>query len=1160
MVSSLIRATPPLPTGGNNAGTGGLTAQQRPLSPFHGPPPPNNPAVSAAAAATTAPAPASATSASASTSASDAATTAATAAALSAVPLIRLARLSPSDIAALARHTTTQRFPPGVPIITQGERGRHLYLLRAGTVTVEHSGCRCRPVDADGNPVVVTELANPQSAGTAAAVAGAVKGYAHCPQHCRPVAVLSAGAYFGEAALLRPVPRTATVRATGAETVECYAIARRVFLLLFSHLDFERQYANEAVGSGGGAADGGDASNTTTVSDTRSQLQQIQAQSRLQAQYQSQHLSQSQAALAGYQPPVVPVAAARPVVAAPQTARGGPGAGAGSGEYSGFGAGGAGASSPLRPRTHAPHPAAASPSTHGVTHGGGPVVPGTAPRLGSHGAGARRGSYQFDDFSSKELAELTASTNKNNTPAGGSAQANAGARGHFSADIAAAARAGVAAATSAAVVDWNIFSEKDNNNNNNSSSNNNNSSSKKNHSNSAGDHAADGGFIDAEDSGDAIHYAGNAGVSKPVSRISGVTASQAAAQSRSVGTHTRTLSNTNVPNPNASFSASFDSGATAAAAAASTSANASSAEAAEDPAVAAKRELRRLRIMAMQIKDEQRRLQSFVAAAAAATDPAAAAAAVAAASEAAAAVTARGGGEHGYGYGDLNVSVVGGNAGDAAAAGGNVSGNVRGPLPAAMRRRGSTVEHLMTSANYASLTTPSDSAGYDAHGQFAAHGQLDGGAFPGGGGGGGGAVLAGSGGIPPQSAPLRPRTLVLPSPARKVVVNNGAYIISPIPSGTPSQVQSPPAPGVAAGLGAGTPGLSLSAATPGLGTPGPASARLQPTGRADVTLLLGALDQAVTATVAATAGVALPLLDRLQLLRLVKRMQRVEIGDTCADGDGQGQGGRLHAATATTTAAASGAAAGTRVGRLSFSPPGCSSKVTVTVPSTAASAAAAAASADSSSGGGGGVGVSCVTASGAEAAALLAPLANAFVVIVAGQLRRLPSGGNGAHGASTHSPSHSAGAADVSNLGRGAFLGANTLLTAFAKDYYAARLPPAAAAAAAATAINAAHTAAAATNAGANGAASGNEGDIEGVYAVLHDSEPPGSVLRAHSDAYATAAAAAAASASASGNGSVGGSGGRERKTVLWWISVDEVIAAMREELAQRSGEVATKK
>jgi CRP-like cAMP-binding protein len=590
---------------------------------------------------------------------------AATVAALSAVPLIQRARLSPTDIRALARHTELQRFPPSVPIITQGARGRHLFLIRSGSVDVWHSPCHCYPVSADGT-LIPPDDDSTAVAPTPVAADACTPNVAHCAAHAHLVARLGPGSYFGEAALLHAVPRTATVLC-GAEPVFCYAIARRVFLLLFGHLEFA-VHDNVAVDAAtaaallatpnGGSSGGGGASGASG--------------------------SQTERAHSG---PVNAPSALSLALLAPQSARG-PGFGLAPGM------------SPLLSAAAVPARVAAL------------AVPATAAaatrslKLST----MRRGSYQYD-FASQADAALAAA-----------AAAVAGATGEHDVSSASPLLGATVIAMSPTPLAADTF------------------------------------------------------LAAPIPARLG---------------------------PGASACPGADAGPDA------------GASAGENAAASAKRELRRLRIMAMVIKDEQRRLQDVVNAATA---------------------TAVATGPHTSPYPHADATPAAGPAAGALpgsplllGARALTPGSGLSPqqlqleqhhyLPQAMRRRGSTVEHLMPTIGPAAMAA--------------------------------------------QVTPHRTRALgSLLSPARA-----GAADITDTHV-TDAHMHAP----------------ATAVATPAL-VPGSRATPRAPTGRADVSLLLSALDGAASAAFPRPGRGGAPL-DRMQLLRLVKRMHNVEVRRLDAAGGG----------------------------------------------------------------------------------------------------------------------------------------------------------------------------------------------------------------------------------------------------------------------------------
>ena len=96
---------------------------------------------------------------------------------LGSVPLF--SSLSKSQLRTMATTAKERHYRDGETIVKQGEKGIGFYLILAGQARVEKAG--------------------------------------------KPVAVLGAGQYFGEMALLDEQPRTADVRATGA--VQCLVLS-----------------------------------------------------------------------------------------------------------------------------------------------------------------------------------------------------------------------------------------------------------------------------------------------------------------------------------------------------------------------------------------------------------------------------------------------------------------------------------------------------------------------------------------------------------------------------------------------------------------------------------------------------------------------------------------------------------------------------------------------------------------------------------------------------------------------------------------------------------------------------------------------------------------------------------------------------------------------
>jgi MFS family permease len=95
-----------------------------------------------------------------------------------------LAMLPPRILERLAREVRTANFPAAAPVVIEGEPGDLFYVIRTGEVTVR--------------------------------------------QHGELLRTLGAGDWFGEIALLRDVPRTATVTSVGELTVG--TLARESFL------------------------------------------------------------------------------------------------------------------------------------------------------------------------------------------------------------------------------------------------------------------------------------------------------------------------------------------------------------------------------------------------------------------------------------------------------------------------------------------------------------------------------------------------------------------------------------------------------------------------------------------------------------------------------------------------------------------------------------------------------------------------------------------------------------------------------------------------------------------------------------------------------------------------------------------------------------------
>jgi len=98
------------------------------------------------------------------------------------------APLPPLSLERLAASAVPMEFAPGTPIIREGEPGDHFYVIAVGEVEVTTRG--------------------------------------------RPVTTLGAGESFGEIALVRDVPRTATVVAR--TDVLTYGLTRETFLRALS--------------------------------------------------------------------------------------------------------------------------------------------------------------------------------------------------------------------------------------------------------------------------------------------------------------------------------------------------------------------------------------------------------------------------------------------------------------------------------------------------------------------------------------------------------------------------------------------------------------------------------------------------------------------------------------------------------------------------------------------------------------------------------------------------------------------------------------------------------------------------------------------------------------------------------------------------------------
>ena len=120
---------------------------------------------------------------------------------LSTIPIF--APLPPATIEQLARGADRREAPAGTTIVRQGDAGDRFYAIAAGEVDI----------DVDG----------------------------------RPAAPLGPGDYFGEIALLRDVPRTATV--TARTDVELYAVDRDDFIAAVTGHDESEAAAERVVGA-----------------------------------------------------------------------------------------------------------------------------------------------------------------------------------------------------------------------------------------------------------------------------------------------------------------------------------------------------------------------------------------------------------------------------------------------------------------------------------------------------------------------------------------------------------------------------------------------------------------------------------------------------------------------------------------------------------------------------------------------------------------------------------------------------------------------------------------------------------------------------------------------------------------------------------------------